>query len=29
VASDMKRWNTKVVPDVPEPFVIGVTRVRV
>jgi hypothetical protein len=26
VASDKKRWNTKVVPDVPEPFVIGVTR---
>ena len=26
MASDKKRWNTKVVPDVPEPFVIGVTR---
>jgi hypothetical protein len=26
VASDKKRWSTKVVPDVPEPIVIGVTR---
>ena len=26
MASDKKRWNTKFVPDVPEPFVIGVTR---
>jgi hypothetical protein len=28
VASDKKRWNTKAVPDVPEPLVIGVTRAR-
>jgi hypothetical protein len=28
VASDMKRWNTKAAPDVPEPLVIGVTRAR-
>ena len=26
MASDKKRWNTKAVPDVPEPLVIGVTR---
>jgi hypothetical protein len=29
VASDKKRCNTKAVPDVPEPLVIGVTCARV